>query len=119
MNFAKFYKMDESAVLEIINGLRNQIAEVKGQMREQHRQEMYGLNMILNIIKFVQLTIWQNSVIFGFKSFYIKFAPEQTKILESFIWYTSSSLILILRIFGNEIILIFSKLQNKSELSYK
>ena len=32
--------MDEKAVLEIISGLRNQIAEVKGQMREQHRREI-------------------------------------------------------------------------------
>lgn len=32
--------MDENTVLEIISGLRKQIAEVKGQMREQHRQEI-------------------------------------------------------------------------------
>ena len=36
--------MDENAVLEIINSLRNQIAEVKGQMREQHRQEIFLKN---------------------------------------------------------------------------
>ena len=32
--------MDENTVLEIISGLRKQIAEVKGQMREQQRQEI-------------------------------------------------------------------------------